>query len=273
MLGPGWAVDIVAALAAFAIALVATPAGISGAVLLLPFQVSVLRTPSPAVTPTNLLYNVVAAPGALYRYWRQGQSGGRLTLILLSGTLPGVVAGSVIRVELLPGPVVFELVVAAVLIPLGLWLAVSRPRQVAATWLVPDDPAGLGRTRGSPFLLVMLATGVGCIGGIYGIGGGSILAPILIGTGRRPADVAPAALASTFVTSVAGVVTFTILAASRSGAVAPDWPTGFALGAGGLAGAYFGARLQSRLPDAAIRRIVGILVVAIGARYLWSGLG
>ena len=40
------------------IGVLATPAGISGAVLLLPFQVSVLGTPSPAVTPTNLLYNV-----------------------------------------------------------------------------------------------------------------------------------------------------------------------------------------------------------------------
>jgi uncharacterized membrane protein HdeD (DUF308 family) len=48
--------------------------------VLLPFQVSVLGTPSPAVTPTNLLYNVVATPGALYRYWRQGQTGGRLAL-------------------------------------------------------------------------------------------------------------------------------------------------------------------------------------------------
>jgi hypothetical protein len=56
--------------AAYLVAVVATPAGISGAVLLLPFRVSVLATPSPAVTPTNLLYNVVATPGALYRYWR-----------------------------------------------------------------------------------------------------------------------------------------------------------------------------------------------------------
>ena len=46
------------------------PRGISGAVLLRPFQVSVLATPSPSVTPANLLYNVVATPGALYRYWR-----------------------------------------------------------------------------------------------------------------------------------------------------------------------------------------------------------
>ena len=70
MLGPDWTV-VVALAAAFTIAVLATPAGISGAVLLLPFQVSVLGTPSPAVTPTNLLYNVVATPGALYRYWQK----------------------------------------------------------------------------------------------------------------------------------------------------------------------------------------------------------
>jgi hypothetical protein len=53
--------------AAYVIAVLAAPAGVSGAVLLLPFQVSVLGTPSPAVTPTNLLYNVLSTPGALYR--------------------------------------------------------------------------------------------------------------------------------------------------------------------------------------------------------------
>ena len=47
--------------------------------------------------------------------------------MLIAGTLPGVVAGSVIRVELLPGPRVFDLVVAAVLVPLGVWLALTRP--------------------------------------------------------------------------------------------------------------------------------------------------
>src|SRR6202034_3421250 len=126
MPGTGWT-EVVALAAAYVVAVLATPAGISGAVLLLPFQVSVLGTPSPAVTPTNLLYNVIATPGALYRYWRQGQTGGRLAVILAAGTLPGVVAGSVIRVRLLPGPVVFDLVVAAVLIPIGTWLALTRP--------------------------------------------------------------------------------------------------------------------------------------------------
>src|SRR6478609_7497968 len=53
---------------AFALALIATPAGVSGAVLLLPVQLSVLSVPSPAVTPTNLLFNVAATPGALLRF-------------------------------------------------------------------------------------------------------------------------------------------------------------------------------------------------------------
>ena len=267
--------------AAFGIALLATPAGISGAVLLLPFQVSVLGTPSPAATPTNLLYNVVATPGALYRYWRQGQAGGTLAWLLIAGTLPGVVAGSVIRVELLPSPQVFDLVVAAVLLPLGSWLALTRPAVAAMPPGRPpggpaDDPAGgAPAAPGGPLprpVLIAAAAAVGCVGGIYGIGGGSILAPVLIGTGRPPSEVAPAALASTFVTSVAGVVTFTVLSLHHSGPVAPDWPVGIALGAGGLAGSYAGARLQSRLPDVLIRRLVGILVVAIACRYLWSGL-
>ena len=263
MLGAGWT-EVVALVAAYLIAVLATPAGISGAVLLLPFQVSVLGTPSPAVTPTNLLYNVVATPGALYRYWRQKQTGGRLALVLIAGTLPGVIAGSVIRVELLPGPRVFDLVVAAVLVPLGFWLTLTRPAR-------PDGSDRSARSIPAP-VLVFLAAAVGCVGGIYGIGGGSILAPILIGSGRRPAEVAPAALASTFVTSVAGVITFMILSIHEHGSVAPDWPTGIALGVGGLAGAYTGARIQSRLPDVLIRRLVGVLVLAIGARYLWSGL-
>jgi hypothetical protein len=157
-------VEVVALVAAFAIAVITTLAGVSGAVLLLPFQVSVLGTPSPSVTPTNLLYNVVASPGAIWRY-RHGQTGGALTLVLVAGTLPGIVAGSVIRVYLLPGPVVFDFVVAAVLIPLGGLLALTQAAPASSA-----RPARLPRV-----VIGFIAAVAGCVGGIYGIGGGSIL--------------------------------------------------------------------------------------------------
>ena len=93
----------------------------------------------------------------------------------------------------------------------------------------------------------------------------------MIGTGRPAAEVAPAALASTFVNSLGGVLTFIILS-TREGPVAPNWPTGIALGIGGIACGYLGARIQSRLPDALIRRTLGILAIAIAAQFLRSGL-
>src|SRR5215469_4746104 len=261
MLGGIW-VEAVALVAAFVIAVITTPAGVSGAVLLLPFQVSGLGVPSPSVTPTNLLYNVVACPGAMWRYWRQGQTGGRLTWLLLAGTLPGVIAGSAIRVYVLPGPVVFDFVVAAVLIPLGAWLALSEAAPARTTHRARLPRAAIG----------LIAAVAGCVGGIYGIGGGSILAPILVADGQPPSQVAPAALSSTFLTSLAGVATFTILSVHQHGSVAPDWPTGIALGVGGLAGGYVGARLHARMPETIIRRLLALVVVAIGIRFLVAGL-
>jgi hypothetical protein len=169
------------------------------------------------------------------------------------GTLPGVIVGSIIRVELLPGATAFDAVIAAVLIPLGVWLLLDRK--------VPD------RTfRVSAMVTGFTAMVVGVVGGIYGIGGGSILAPLLIGSGRSPSEVAPATLASTFVTSVAGVV-------HHHGSVAPDWGVGIALGVGGLVGGYTGARLQPRLPETLIRRLLGLLALAIGIRYTWLAAG
>src|SRR5690349_18132984 len=153
--------------AGFLIATVTTPVGVSGAVFLLPVQLSLLHVPSPAVTPTNLLYNVVAGPGALARYRRAGNLAGPLTRLLLAGTLPGVVLGACIRVFAIPGPRVFRLVVAIVLLPLGLWL-IGR----AARPGVRDRPPLSRRT------LLGLGAAVGTVGGIYGIGGGSLIGPI-----------------------------------------------------------------------------------------------
>ncbi|HEY0392841.1 MAG TPA: sulfite exporter TauE/SafE family protein [Solirubrobacterales bacterium] len=241
---------------AFCIAVLTTPVGVSGAVFLVPVQISILHTPSPAVTPTNLLYNVIAIPGALLRFHREARLAGPLTRLLVLGTLPGVAAGAVIRVELFDQGNAFLLIVAAVLTPLGAWLAFAGPAAPAAS---PD--------RDRRRQIFVLALAVGTVGGIYGIGGGSILGPILVGFGFTVLEVAPAALAATFLTSVAGVLTYALLSIGGSGDIAPDWALGVGMGLGGLAGAYLGVRLQSRLPEALLRRGLGVLALALGLRY------
>jgi uncharacterized protein len=248
-------------LAGVGIATVTAPVGVSGAVFLLPVQLSVLHVPNPAVTPTNLLYNVIAGPGALIKYRRSGQLTGRLTSQLLAGTIPGVMIGAAIRVFLLPGARPFRIVAGLVLLVIGAWLiwrTVGRQQMIHRP---PSDRA-----------LLALALGVGVVGGIYGIGGGSILSPILVGSGMAVAAVAPAALASTFVTSIVGALTYAVLAVFAEGSIAPDWPIGVACGLGGLVGGYLGARLQPHVPEQALRLLLGGLAVGIAVLYLAQGL-
>ncbi|MFD4571482.1 TSUP family transporter [Streptomyces sp. NPDC058417] len=267
------------------IALVTAPVGVSGAVFLLPVQLSVFAVPSPAVTPTNLLFNVVAGPGALLRYGRDGILNSPLTRRLVAGTLPGVVVGAVVRVFAVPGPAVFRVLVAGLLLPLGAWLVARtlrpvgggrgrRARRVRAAErgkqrpLTPDRPAG----PPSPRTLTVLALTVGAIGGVYGIGGGSLLGPILVGRGMPVAQVAPAALASTFATSVVGAAVFSLLSLTGAEDIAPVWPLGLACGVGGLIGGYLGARLQPRVPEKALRLLLGGLATALGGLYAVDAL-
>jgi uncharacterized protein len=253
----------VGALCAFVLALVTTPAGVSGAVLLLPIQLSVLHVPSPAVTPTNLLFNVAAVPGGLLRFWHERRLVNQLTWLLVSGTLPGVVAGAVIRVQLLSGGRAFQLVAAGVLLPLGLWLALGSQR------IAPAPPEPTPRGRRGIWLLSLL---VGTVGGIYGIGGGSILAPILLALGYSAYEVAPATLAATFLTSIGGITTYQVLQLTHGGAIAPDWALGAFLGAGGFAGSYLGARLQRHLPERTLRRLLGLIACLVAVRYVQTSI-
>lgn len=247
---------LVGFLAGVVIATVTAPVGVSGAVFLLPVQLSVLHVPNPAVTPTNLLYNIVAGPGALIKYRRNGQLTGRLTRLLLLGTLPGVMVGAAVRVFLLPGPRPFRIVAGLVLLVIGGWL-IWRTLGHQRVHRPPSN-----RT------LVMLSLAVGVVGGVYGLGGGSVLSPILVGSGMAAAVVAPAALASTFVTSIVGALTFAVLALFTEGSIAPDWSIGLACGLGGLIGGYFGARLQPHIPERALRLLLGCLAIAVGILYL-----
>jgi uncharacterized membrane protein YfcA len=249
-------------IAGLLVSIVTTPAGVSGAVLLLPVQVSVLGVPSPAVTPTNLLFNLFATPSGVYRYWKLGRNpmASGLAQRLLFGTLPGVVVGAVVRVEWLSGASAFYLAAGLVLALLGVTLLLRQPRAAR-------EPLALS-------VVPLIAFVVGVIGGVYGIGGGSFLAPILLIGGYSAYEIAPAALLSTFAASVVGVISFLVLAlTSNSGSsIAPDWGVGIAAGVGGIAGAYIGASIQHRIPESRLRQLLGIVAVVIAARYLYLGL-
>lgn len=251
---------LVPPLAGFVLAALCAPAGISGAFLLLPFQVSVLGFANPSVTPTNLLFNIVATPGGVVGYGTRGRLDWGLLRLTLAGTIPGVIVGALLRTEWLADPERFRVFIGLVLLLLGLrltWDVFSRSSSSRAH--EPDsDPA---------LAIVIVSGGVGVIGGIYGIGGGAIIAPFLTAVfGMSVERVAGPALAGTFVTSAVGIAAFEVL--GQGGSHGPDWLLGLLFGAGGFAGSFVGARLQQHIPPRAVKALLAVLVIGASVSYL-----
>ena len=94
--------------------------GISGAFLLLPFQMSVLGYTAPSVSGTNHVFNIAAIPSGVYRYIKEGRMAWPLTWVVIVGTLPGVFIGYYLRVLYLPDPKVFKFFVGCVLLYIGI---------------------------------------------------------------------------------------------------------------------------------------------------------
>lgn len=300
---------------AFGISSITSMGGVSGAFLLLPFQVSVLGFAGPAVTPTNHLFNVVAIPSGVYRYMREGRMAWPVTWVIIAGTLPGVILGSLLRIHVLPDPRNFKLFAGCVLLYIGVRIlyenAISRSGGQERTRKLEEafqknqgrglqetgraekrsGPAGrspsvktvrfdlrevaysfYGETfRVSTAGLFAITFVGGVVGGTYGMGGGAIIAPFLVALYGLPVyTIAGAALLGTCLTSIVGVLFFTVVSPvyKHSGlAVSPDWALGLLFGVGGFLGMYVGARLQRYVPARALKILLGVLITTLALRY------
>ncbi len=279
-------------LVAFVVSFVTSMGGVSGAFVLLPFQVTVLGYTAPSVSATNQVFNLVAIPSGVWRYLREKRMVWPLTWAVIVGTLPGVVIGAYIRITILSDPGDFRLFAGMVLLYIGvrLFLDVANARKRAATGVdnrrlsltsfeVSDTHLSLKQVefqfagepfRCSTFGIVSLCVVVGIAGGIYGIGGGAIVAPFFVSVFRLPVHaVAGAALMGTFVTSFAGVAIYHLLSlAYPAQSVAPDWYLGLLFGIGGLLGMYAGARCQKHVSARAVKIILLVIVLSVAGKYI-----
>lgn len=301
---------------AFVVSFFTSMGGVSGAFLLLPFQMSFLGYTNPSVSATNQVFNIVAIPSGVYRYWREGRMVWPLTWVVIAGTLPGVFIGAVVRVAYLPDPKHFKLFAACVLLYIGLKMirdllkksagsdnkanSEKRFQELVRSYrsktaeAVTDAEERFKPTTVTHFNLkrlgytfydesfdvsfwgiFTLSLIVGIVGGIYGIGGGSIIAPFFVTFFGLPVyTVAGAALMGTFVTSVAGVAFYQAIAPLYPNmSVAPDWLLGILFGVGGMAGMYLGARCQKFVPAKAIKWMLAGIIVLTALRYVAAFLG
>ena len=270
---------------AFTISFFTSMAGISGAFLLLPFQMSVLGFTTTSVTSTNFLFNVIGTPGGVYRYIKECRFAWPVALIIVVGIIPGVLIGYYIRIRFFPDPKSFKLFVGFVLLFVALklikdaWAKSTGGQENSCSLEDRVDNVSLEfrKTRFdfkkathsfSTGGMLGLAFAVGIVGGVYGIGGGSIIAPFCITFFKLPVyTIAGAVLLGTFTSSVAGVAFYSLIPVN--GAVAPpDWILGILFGVGGLLGMYFGAKMQKYISEKWIKLVLGIIVFTIASRYI-----
>ena len=278
---------------AFFVSFFTSMGGVSGAFLLLPFQVSFFQYTAPSVSATNQVFNIVAIPSGVYRYIREGRMLWPLTWSVVVGTLPGVFIGAWIRIVYLPDSKHFKCFAGFLLLYIGLRLfqdLVKRKDGTATKNLPAPTPAShtvrvtISTFRRVEFeynretfgfstpMVYTICFLVGIAGGIYGIGGGSIVAPFFIAIIGLPVyTVAGAALMGTFVTSVAGVVFYQVLAGYYTDlSVAPDWHLGILFGCGGILGMYFGARTQKYVPAGWIKGMLCACVLFVAGKYIYG---
>jgi uncharacterized membrane protein YfcA len=267
--------------------------GLSGAFLLLPFQVSILGYTAPSISATNQVFNVVAIPSGVYRYVREGRMLWPLTWTVIIGTLPGVFIGAWVRIKYLPNPKDFKFFVGFILLYIGWRLLLDvvrfKNKQKDKDSLIDSVPSQAvdvkvstmrnvkfeydGETfEFSPPMIYVLCFFVGIIGGIYGIGGGAIIAPFFVVIVGLPVYiVAGASLMGTFITSAVGVIFYQFLAQFYPDiSVAPDWSLGILFGVGGFLGMYLGARTQKYVPAKYIKGMLCACVMFVAGDYILS---
>ncbi len=212
-----------------------------------------------------------------------------LTWAVIIGTIPGVFIGAWIRIAYLPDPKQFKLFVGFVLLYIGWRLLLDVLKKKLKNNKTPEshNPASIVHVSESSIRKVIFEYNneifqfstpviyticflVGIIGGIYGIGGGAIIAPFFVVIIGLPVyAIAGAALMGTFVTSVAGVIFYHFLARFYPGmSVSPDWLLGALLGAGGFAGMYLGARTQQFVPAKIIKGILCACILFVSGKYV-----
>ncbi len=276
---------------AFVVSFFTSMGGVSGAFLLLPFQVSFLNYTSPGVSGTNFIFNVVAIPSGVYRYLKEGRMAWPLASMIVVGTVPGIIIGYYLRIKVLPDPKSFKFFVGIVLLYIGtrLFMDVFKKKKTAQTKKFEQKLSKEATVKTLSFSLkrieyefwgekfsfstigvFSLAFVIGIIGGTYGIGGGAMMSPFLITFFKLPVhSIAGACLLGTFTASVFGVFYYAVLP-SQGLQTTPDWLLGLLFGFGGMLGIYFGARAQKYVPQRYIKLTLSLIILYLAVRYIWQ---
>lgn len=219
--------------------------GGGGGVLAVPLFVYLLDQPLDRATTMSLLVVAVGAAAGLVQHARAGRVDWRVGLGFgLLGTVGAIVGSRVslaVPERLLLGGFVVLLVVAGV------------------SMLRGSEREEAGAAAGSPArwpVVVAVASAVGLLTGLFGVGGGFVVVPALVLALRLPVHRASA-------TGLVVIVVNCLVGLLARADASVDVRLTLVLGASAAVAAVGGALLAPHVPAAGLRRAFGVLILAV----------
>lgn len=242
---------ILATLLVFAVSVVFAAMGLGGGMLYVPILTWLGLPVKTGAIPLGLLLNGLNTLLAFLRYWREG-------LVDFRGGAPAALAAVICAplgaqaAHALPTGVLLGLFALGLVIAGGRSLAGGPTRDWALS----------ARQR----LAVAAGTGAvaGFVGGLLGLGGGFIIAPLLMELGYDPKRAAA---------TTAFIVTFSSFSGllGHAFAIEADWTLFALLGIAVLTGSQLGAWLMARhAKQNWIKRLYGVLLLGVAAKIVWD---
>lgn len=111
-------------------------------------------------------------------------------------------------------------------------------------------------------LAITLGVGAGVVAGMFGVGGGILFVPLLVALGLGQVEAQATSLLAILPTVLAGSWN-----QRRYGNLRPR--TALVIGLASIAGVEVGARLVTSLPEDTLRRLFGVLLLAVAAQLVW----
>ncbi len=139
----------------------------------------------------------------------------------------------------------------------------------AALMLRPAASKSQSKGRQAPWTLAAEGFGVGVLAGVIGVGGGFLIVPALVLLDGLPMRRAVGtSLAIIAIQSLSGFAKH--LGVLKEAGLAVDWRLVFIFGALGVVGSFVGSRAGAYVPQARLKKVVAVFVLAMGAFVLWQ---
>jgi uncharacterized membrane protein YfcA len=252
--------------------------GLGGGVVIVPMLVLIFHVDLNYAIGASLVSVIATSSGAAASYVKEGYSNIRIGMFLEIATTIGALAGaSLVTAAIVPKEAIA--VIFGLVLLISAYLS-SRPRPEQTTGEQPNPLATRLRLNGSyptpqglqPYYVYQVPAGfglmflAGILSGLLGIGSGALKVLAMDQAMRIPFKVSTTT--SNFMIGVTAAASAGIYL--RQGYITPGLAMPVMLGV--LAGSLLGARLLVILDTKVLRRVFGLVILALAVQMIYKGL-